>query len=791
MRYICSVIATKVNFTGECRIFGLYRCLRNRKNLRVAQNTPPTPVECLFQGLQRLQKFKGFSMAPRSLRLVFLFLSLISLPLVCEAGTDAVSLLSGDELSPVSQKASVPLTPSATEGDAAQISARFFTRFHYQPKPLNDAMSAEIFDAYMASLDPDKVFFTQADVTSLSLLKATLDDAIWGKKLDGPFSIFNRYMYRVADRMTFARSLLKRGFDFTINDTYRFVRKTADVPKDDSQLDALWRKRTMNDWLRLKLAGKDDAAIRSILDKRYAKIIVRTRQLTRDDAFEAFMTAYAHAMDPHTDYFVPQEADEFDIAMGLSLEGIGAYLGLAGDYVTVSDLVPGGPAQLSGNVAVGDRIAAVGEGKNGPMVDVIGWRQDDVVRLIRGKKGTLVRLEILPAKGGTEAKHQDVVLVRRKVTEQEQAARVKLVQWKGDGVDHRIGVIELPSFYEDFGARKAGDPNYKSASHDAARLLAQLKAEEVEGVVVDLRDNGGGSLDEAIELTSLFVGKGPVVQVRKSGGDIEVQGSDRRQPVWTGPMAVLVNRGSASASEIFAAAIQDYGRGVIIGSPTFGKGTVQDLLNLDEISGQPKSGFGELKMTVAEFIRINGDSTQRHGVTPDVEFPSSNAADQGESGYSNALPWRHIAPASYRPLADMKPLIGTLRSEHADRVGVSASWKLMMDEVAAYQAESDQTEVSLNYEVRKAERDRLNKIQTAFRARQEKIDGKNNPDNMSSTSSSDDGLQADERAFRSDAALRNAQRKRIDPQLREAANILHDAYCLIDAEWKPGVKAHA
>src|SRR5690242_19036291 len=452
------------------------------------------------------------------------------------------------------RKASVlPLQATSEEAEAAQLSARFLTRFHYDAQPLDDAMSARIYAKYLDQLDGEKVFFTQEDLAKFAPLKTKFDDAIWNKDLSGPFSIFNLYVKRATERMHYALGLLDKGFDFSKDESYVLDREKADWPKDQTELDNLWRQRTKNDWLRLKLAGKDDAEIRKTLTKRYSTLLDRIKQLDGEDAFQSFMTAYAETTDPHTDYLGPRLAQNFDISMKLSLEGIGAVLQARDEYTQIREIVPGGPAAKSGKLEVGDRIVAIGQ-DNGPMVDVIGWRLDDVVNKIRGKKDTTVRIEVLPADAGPDGKHELVTLVRKKVVVEEQAAKSKVIDIKDGGVTRKIGVIDLPTFYADFAARAKGDPNYKSATRDVAKLLTELKAQGVEGVVMDLRNNGGGSLDEANELTGLFIDTGPVVQVRKANGEVEVQGDDDPGLAWSGPMAVLVNRGSASASEIFAAA---------------------------------------------------------------------------------------------------------------------------------------------------------------------------------------------------------------------------------------------
>jgi carboxyl-terminal processing protease len=684
------------------------------------------------------------------------------------------------------KESTLPLQPTATEADAALISAHLLTKFHYDAQPLDDAMSQKIYTLYFKLLDGEKVYFTQQDMAKFAQYKDKLDDAIWNRDLSAPFDIFNQYILRAVDRMNYARSLLKQGFDFNSNDTYTIDRKNADWPKDQNELNDLWRKRVMNDWLRLKLAGKSDEDIRKTLDKRYSSYINRVRQLDGEDAFQTFMTAYANSTDPHTDYMGPREAENFDITMKLSLEGIGAQLQARDDYTQIASLVPASPAIKSGKLHVGDTVLGVGQGDSGPIVDVVGWRLDDVVNLIRGKKDTTVRLEIAPADQGPDGKHVIIPLVREKIAIEDQAAKKKVIDINDNGVDRKIGVIELPMFYSDFGARSEGDKDFKSATRDVAKLLGELKAEGVQGVVMDLRNNGGGSLYEANELTGLFIGKGPVVQVRDANGKVSVQGDDDTDMVWSGPLAVLVNRGTASASEIFSAAIQDYGRGLVIGTPTFGKGTVQTLIDLNRFASDSSgnANYGALKMTVQEFFRVNGGSTQLRGVTPDILFPTTgDDKDFGESTYDNALPWTQIPPADYKPVANVKPYLQQLDQMHDSRVAGLPAWQLMLDEIAQYKKLADDTTISLNYDQRQTERKQLDAIQAEFRARHKAIDGNTNVDS-DIDDQIDDGLNPNERSVKSELKEEEEAKKAPDPELHEAAHILYDALGLIQADPK-------
>ncbi|MGN6313109.1 MAG: carboxy terminal-processing peptidase [Rhodanobacteraceae bacterium] len=672
------------------------------------------------------------------------------------------------------------LKPTADQAEAGILAARLLTRFHYEALPLDDAMSRKIFKGYFDALDGDHLFFTQADIDHFGPDRTKLDDAIWNGDLSIPYAIFNLYEKRAGERTQFALDELKKGFDLNVDESYRPDRDKAPWAKDTAALNDIWRKRVKNDWIRLKLAGQSDDEIRKTLSKRYGNFLDRVHQLDSQDVFQTFMNAYAMAIDPHSNYFGPRASANFDIAMKLSLDGIGAVLEQHEDYTLIREMVPGGPAASSGKLAVGDKIVGVGQGACGPLTDVVGWRIDDVVDKIRGPKGSTVRLEVMPAEGGQDAKHVVVTLVRKKVTIAEQAAKKSIITVQDGGVTHRIGVITLPTFYEDFEARRRGDPDYKSATRDVAKLLGELKAEKVDGVVMDVRDNGGGSLAEATELTGLFINKGPVVQVRDARGHVEEQADTDPGMVWSGPLAVLVNRGSASATEIFAAAIQDYGRGVIIGEQTFGKGTVQNLTDLDQLAQNEKPTFGELKMTIAEFFRIDGGSTQLHGVTPDILFPHSvDFSDFGESSYDNALPWTQIAAATYKPVANLKPLVPLLTQMHDTRAAKDPSWQLLLDELAAARKLHDEKTISLDYAVRDAERKKLDAQEAAFKARRQALG-----DASAANLHPDDGLQPGERNIKTDLAREKAAKKAKDTELEEAAHILADEVHLIRGNTK-------
>jgi carboxyl-terminal processing protease len=668
------------------------------------------------------------------------------------------------------------LSPSAEQAAAARLVYGILSdsRYVYRAKPLDDALSAEIHRRYLESLDSQKLFFTQADISRFEAYRNGHDDAIKNQRLDPAYEIFKTYLQRVDERVAYARRLLAKPFDFSSNETWAYDREDARWAANSAELDDAWRKYVKNDALRLRLAGRDQAEIRKTLDKRYAGLAERVHELRGDDVFESFMNAYATSIDPHTSYMAPRSAENFNMQMRLSLEGIGAVLQRQDEFVVIRTIVPGGPAGNGGKLKVGDRVVAVGQGASGPMVDVVGWRIDDVVALIRGKKGTQVRLDVLPAEAGTDAKPQPISIIRDKVKLEQQAAQKRVI----DIGDRRIGVVELPTFYLDFEARRRGDKDARSATADVARLLRELRAEKVDGVVIDLRDNGGGSLLEAVELTGLFIDQGPVVQVRETGGRVSVESDDMGGVAWDGPLAVLVNRSSASASEIFAAAIQDYGRGLIIGEPTFGKGTVQSLIDLDRFPRKDQAKFGQVKLTVAQFFRVDGGTTQHAGVLPDLAFPVSlDASEYGESTYDNALPATRIARAPHGNLGNLAALRPQLLQQHKARVATDREFRWWAEDVATFRAEREKKTLSLNETVRAAERDRL-----AAERKQREAERKAAGIDVASLARDDDGLAASERSVAQQAAEEEAAKNRPDPLLRESAAILADALDLLSAD---------
>lgn len=653
--------------------------------------------------------------------------------------------------------------PTAAESNAAMWTSRILDRYHYHPVVLDAALSGKILQRYFEALDPEHLMFTQADVQPWLTRQPSLDAQLPLGDVSTPFAIFAVYLQRLDARIAYQQAQLKTPMDFTLDESFRPDRQKEPWVDGEAALRPLWHARVKNDWLRLRLAGQRDPAIRTALAKRYDQSLARVRKLDSDDVFQIFMTAYTNTIEPHTDYFGPRVAEQFDFSMSLALEGIGCSLEVRDDIVTIREIVPGSPAALSGKLHVGDKIMGVGQGKSGPVTDIVGWRLDDVIALVRGKKDTTVRLDILPVRAGPDGKHVTVALVRNKISMAEQSAKKTIIETGAGANKRRIGVITLPAFYEDFQAHQDGNKDYKSATRDVAALLAQLKQAKVDGVLIDLRNNGGGALDEAVALTGLFIDKGPVVQQLNAQKQVDISSDNDAGVAWDGPLGVLINRGSASASEIFAAAIQDYGRGVILGSTSFGKGTVQTVIPLDKFGEGEKPRMGELKMTVAQFFRINGGTTQLRGVEPDVRLlPSSDDDVYGESTYTNALAYTTVKPAPFVPAGDLQGLFKTLDQQHQARTAASKAYRFVEEELATQTALRKANVMSLNEAVRKKERDTL----AAHMKVAEQISGVK--------ASLDDGMQGDERSLSAELAEDAAFKKAKDVVLTEAVNVVGD-----------------
>lgn len=590
-----------------------------------------------------------------------------------------------------------PLEPTRDHAMITQQIMNNLLRGHYEHQRLDDKLSSRVLDILLDDIDSTRSYLLAADVKEFEQYRYSLDEALNRGDMRPAFIIFNRFQQRVSERLSFLLNELHSkaaDYHFDTDERLDLDREKAPWATTSAELDDLWRKRLKNSILNLKMAGKEKDAIIELLSKRYQNQLNRVHQSQSEDAYQTFMNAVTRAFDPHTQYFSPRNTENFNINMSLSLQGIGAVLQTEDEHTKVVRLVPAGPAAKAGNLQPADKIIGVGQAE-GDIVDVIGWRLDEVVELIRGPKSTTVRLEILPANSsGTDSKI--ISIVRDEVKLEEQSAQKDVIEVKDGDVTHKIGVIDIPTFYIDFQGRMENKPDYKSTTRDVTVLINELKEEGIDGLIIDLRNNGGGSLEEAITLTGLFIPQGPVVQVRSTHGRVEVLPDQDPSVLYDGPITVLVNRLSASASEIFAGAIQDYGRGLIVGGQTFGKGTVQSLRPLRS---------GQLKITQAKFYRVSGDSTQHQGVIPDILFPSLFDKEKiGESALEEALPWDTIRPAEYSSNKGIAATLPALRQLHQTRIEHNPDFRFLREQKALITELRQQTQVSLNEKVREQER---------------------------------------------------------------------------------------
>ncbi|MEJ2523224.1 MAG: carboxy terminal-processing peptidase [Gammaproteobacteria bacterium] len=600
------------------------------------------------------------------------------------------------------------LAPTDRHGKVSRLVTTLFERSHYNRSPIDDGVSARVFDTYLDTIDGGRQYFLASDIEEFQGWRYELDDALKRGHLNPVFEIYARYVDRARERMQFAIAQLDEEPDFTIDEEYVFDREDLPWPATEAEMDDLWRKRVKNDAVALMLTDKDWAETREILGKRYNQVLNRLDQVKSDDVFEAFMNAFSHTLDPHSSYFSPRNSEEYRIRMSLNYDGIGASLQMQDEYVTVMGVIEGGPAAIDGTLKPKDRIVAVAQGEDGEMVDVVGWRLDDVVDMIRGPGGSTVRLQILPAGAAPGSGDKVLSLVRDKVKLEAQAAKKDVIEIERGDETRRIGIIEVPSFYQDYNARAAGDDDYVSTTADVRRLTRELMDEGIDGLVIDLRNNGGGHLSEATAMTGLFIDKGPVVQLRDTRGSVEVLDDPVPEVVYDGPLAVLVNRFSASASEIFAAAIQDYDRGLVIGQQTYGKGTVQNLYPLDRYAPGDDPRFGQLTLTVGKYYRVTGGSTQHRGVVPDILMPSPVHAELvGESTQESALPWDQISPTSFDGEGSVGGAIDYLTDSHERRVNVDPDLRYLIQDIEARDAVMERKAVSLNLEKRREENERM------------------------------------------------------------------------------------
>jgi len=590
-----------------------------------------------------------------------------------------------------------PLSPEEGYRHTCQAIVRTLKYHHYNYQKIDDRLSDIVFERYLLALDTRKINFLSSDIEEFDSIRYGIDDALKKGDTNFIFLIFNKYRNRAVERISFMIHQVKsdlNNINFDKKESLEKDREESAWLRDKDEQVYLWKKYFKYDVLNLMLAEKQSVEIQNTLEKKYRNQLKRLMQLDSEDAFSIFINALSHCYDPHTSYLSPRSTKNFNIMMSLSLEGIGAVLQREDEYTKVVRLIPAGPADKSKCISPGDFIVGVGQNENGEIVDVIGWRLDDVVELIRGPEKTVVRLELIPSNAIDEYHREVIRIVRDTVRLEEQAVRSKVIDIKKDGLSVKIGIISIPSFYVDFDGYESGKKNYKSTARDVYRILKEMARQGVDGILVDLRDNGGGALKEAISMTGLFIKKGPIVQLRDNRGNIKVYPDPDPEIRYNGPLVVLVNRLSASASEIFAGAIQDYNRGVIIGSRTYGKGTVQAIEKL------PK---GQLKLTNAIFYRASGESTQHRGIVPDIIYPSIYDNENiGESALKNAIPWDKIHTAEFSPRNDILSEKHLLKSRHKNRVKDDLGFDYLESAIQHLKEVRRKKEVTLN----KAEREK-------------------------------------------------------------------------------------
>ncbi len=624
---------------------------------------------------------------------------------VCASAVALAALLGAAMTPPNAVPATATLATTEQENFVARRVSDIIAREHYRRAPLDAHLSSLILDRYLDAIDGSRSYFYASDIAEFERYRYQLDDAIKSGEVEPAFVIFRRFQQRSRERMSYAIELLAKKPDFNIDESFNFDREKEPWPANSGEMNELWRKRIKNDALSLVTAGKQWPEVVDVLRKRYEHVAKRMDQSKPDDVFEAFMNAFVLSLDPHSNYFSARNSEEYNIQMSLSYEGIGASLQLTDDYVTVIDVIAGGPAATSGKIGAKDRITAIGEGKTGELVDVIGWRLDDVVQKIRGPGGTLVRLQVLPAGAAPGSVQKVVEFTRNRVSLEAQASHKAMRTVQRNGRDIKIGVITVPSFYQDYDASRAGAKDFRSTTRDVQRLITELRKDGAEVLIMDLRADGGGYLPEAESLTGLFIERGPVVQLRDTSGRIEVDADPNPAIFYSGPLIVLVDRFSASASEIFAAALQDYGRALIVGQQTYGKGTVQNAHPLNYTLFGRKPELGQLNVTIGKYYRITGESTQDRGVAPDIVLPSLiDPNEVGESTRDRALPWDRIDPAAFKVEGDLKPIAAVLQKLHDERTANSADFRYLHDDIAALEAMRNQKSLSLSLSVREAER---------------------------------------------------------------------------------------
>ena len=670
---------------------------------------------------------------------------LLSTPLGLQAKVDTPSIYE-------------PVAPTIEQARANILIARQLQFTHFRDLGISDELSGDVFDAYLAYLDGQRIYLTKGDIQKFDRIKGQLGSALKTGQLQPGFDIYNRVQQRIIERLQFAIGLIESGIDtldFSKNERILVDRSEADWVPDTQALDELWRKRIKNAVLAQRLSGSEDDAIKETLLRRYKGQLKRAYQARSEDAFQAYMNAFTGMWDPHTSYFSPRTSENFNINMSLSLEGIGAVLQSDNEYTKVVRLVPGGPASKQGQLQPADRIVAVSQ-DDGKPVNVIGWRLDEVVDLIRGPRNSTVALEVIPATASDETMTKTIAIKRDEVKLEEQSASKDTLQLEQGGKEYTIGVVTIPTFYADFQAMQAGDPNYKSTTRDVRKLIAELQAEGVDGLVIDLRNNGGGALHEANELVGLFIDQGPTVQIRNANNDVQVLKDEDPSVAYDGPLVVLTNRMSASASEIFAGAIQDYGRGLVVGSQTFGKGTVQAVRPLNH---------GQLKITQSKFYRVSGGSTQHKGVIPDIEIPSRiDKTRIGEDALDQALPWDQIEAVPHTRYYDFSGIIDELRKRHEERFSTSPEFRLLQQEIDFLAQQRATDSVSLNQEERREQHERVERTRLAIANARRELKGEQPFDSLDDLEDWQDQQAAD----------LNSTDDELDFVIREGGHIMAD-----------------
>lgn len=600
------------------------------------------------------------------------------------------------------------IRPTIAQYKAEELSTRILSSYHYRKLALNDSLSSAIFDKYIDVIDHGRLYYLASDISEFEQYRNSFDDFLQKRELDIPFSIYNVFRKRYQERSDYIQSLLSepKPFDFTVDESINTDREKVPFAKDVNELNNTWRKYLKSEALDLKLSGKADTAVISSLKDRYKNRDRALGRIRTEQVFQMFMNAYAESLDPHTSYMAPMAADRFKQDMSQSLEGIGALLGEEDNYIKIKDVIPGGPAFKGKQLKKEDKIIGVAQGDDGKIIDIVGWFVDDAVKLIKGPKGTVVRLQVISADAlpGTPAK--EYRLVREKIKLEEQRAKKEVIMVTQSNKPYKLGVIDIPLFYRDFEGAQHKEKEFSSTTRDVQKLINELRQENVDGIVIDLRNNGGGSLTEAVSLTGLFISKGPVVQVKEGQGEIDIQ-MDRDPSIsYDGPLAVMVNRFSASASEIFAAAIQDYQRGIIVGEQTYGKGTVQTLIGLNDAVPKETDQLGQVKLTVAKFYRVNGSSTQIKGVMPDLILPSAFKQNEyGESSQPAALPWDQIASAKYDVTPDVNAtVLKQLNDKYSQRLKSDEELKQLVKTLDEFKIARENKIISLEETKRKVER---------------------------------------------------------------------------------------